>query len=173
MEELEFIGKLRDHLNHRLEVLQKKRNFDPNLGVEQVTAVQEARLDFGMFAEILAIGRKFSLNLTIPQGGYRRVDSERKVYFQQERGTTRWKVGNSINPKRRRDTFQTGNASHLKLRYTVTGGYAMETAVKRYLKKYAVGGGGGTEWYDLDPNLVRELVSSLKSEGSGVLESTT
>lgn len=163
---------LREYVEHRLEVIQRARNFNPSLGAEQVKDFPGLQREYGMFEELKRMGERFEPPIQINyNGSVTHSIKDTCVYFDQKEGTTEWKIGYTANVHKRTCALNTGSSGTLVNRHSLSGGRDLEQSIHRYLAKCRIKG-RSKEWFDLDHKIVKALIHRIKLEGTGFLPNT-
>ena len=55
-----------NYIQNRLKVIQKKHNFDPNDGVEQIVNCPDKLVDYKIFSELIKLVKDCSLSVEVP-----------------------------------------------------------------------------------------------------------
>jgi hypothetical protein len=169
---------LATHIKHRLEVIQSRHNFNPQVNGQQVAHLPEVAKAYGEFQTLLRLVEVFHLQAYVGDPPYdpaglnptkRHVARKARpvhVYFARKDGTTYWKIGSSLEPLNRIKAVQTGNDGTIRVRYVVPGGgKVLETRLKRILRRWKTRDRGSSqkgEWFDLTPVYVKSLVTQLR-----------
>lgn len=162
---------LREYIEHRLEILQRARNFNPSLGAEQVKDFPGLQREYGMFEELKRMVDRFELPIQISYDSVAHITKETCVYFDQKEGTTEWKIGYTTNVHKRTCALNTGSSGTLVNRHRLSGGRDLEQSIHRYLDSYRIKG-RSKEWFSLDHKVIKALIQRIKLEGTGFLPST-
>ncbi len=161
---------LTEYIQHRLDLIQTRRNFDVDLGAAQVQGLPaDFREDYQRFDELVRQVRKFGLPVRVG----RAVDPglpvvTRYVYFARVRGTDEWKIGNSAKPQARKKQLETGNSRNLHVRFKVIGTLEQEKILQRYFEKYRI----QREFFRGIPDkTIKAAIRLINAQGYGPLES--
>lgn len=86
----------------------------------------------------------------------KRIKDNERVYLMQMKGTKIYKIGASVNPKRRMKTFQTANPVKLELVSSIAGYLARERRIQDKFREQWIRG----EWFNLarQPDVERKLL---------------
>ena len=164
----------------RLKLIQKKHNFNPNIGIKQINNQPDLIIDFSIFKEYLNIIKKLDLNIDInslhkPFGLNKKTltkTKENQVYFARlESNSSIWKIGYSQAPYKRGKVLQTSNHESITIKYTIPGSRELEQLILKYTIKYKTN--GGTEWRSLDNKQIKLIISTIKNCGQNFLSEST
>lgn len=172
------LKEVRRLIGNRLEAIQRRFNFNPELGAEQVDdGDREMQRLYGQFSLLLELNQKARLGIEVPYDpegltpeakAQLRALKQKYLYFCQVFETQEWHIGHSFNTYKRRRALQTGNPRYLILRHKVAAGTSsqqfreLERQVHQHLRNFSIPG-RSKKWFFLPTARVQSLVDRLQA----------
>lgn len=163
---------LTKYVSTRLIKIQNKYNFNPNLGISQITE-SKLREAYGAFKELLDLIKYYSLDVKLfyDPAGQSKIEivvpkeKIQQVYFAYDSSV--WKIGLSSNVYKHQQCIQTYNPKVLFIPFTIDGDLKLKNIIKRYLKNYKTRHPHKRkgEWFDVSYHTMKEIYSKLIIEG--------